>query len=298
MKFLLDSGDPQEYEELSKLLKEKDNQLWGSTTNPSLIAKKLSGKKVSQTELFELQKHIVMEILHIVPGAVSAEVYADSQTKASEMIAQGQEIATWNKRVVVKLPTTIEGFKARTQLRKEGVTVNNTLVFSQEQIFAICLHEKIIQQTYNPKAGEFPPFISPFVGRIDDKGIDGMQLVEYGMNIKKEFDFPLWMLEASVRRAEHIKRGFEAQSELVTVPAKIAKEWFALSEDEKWSLDPFPYSKGLEPMLPWKPSEKLKNIQTIEDFGAAIQNRTLDISHPLTDTGIERFAADWNALIA
>src|SRR5690349_17207707 len=124
-KFLLDSGDPAEYREIAQLAKEKGSELWGSTTNPSLIAKKLSGDKLTRQEAFALQKDLVMEILSIVPGAVSAEVYADTQTTARDMIEQGRDIASWHERIYVKLPTTLEGFKARTQLRKEGIAINN-----------------------------------------------------------------------------------------------------------------------------------------------------------------------------
>ena len=200
-KFLLDSGDPDEFRLISNLAKENNSQLWGATTNPTLIAKKLSGpstslrgnnKKLSQKEAFQLQKQIVLEILDLVPGAVSAEVYADQKTKASEMIEQGKEIAAWHRRIVVKLPTTIEGFKARTQLRKNGIMINNTLVFSQQQVFAICLHEQIIQREFGPitpKANGWQCFVSPFVGRLDDINQNGMQLVENSMKMKNEFGF-------------------------------------------------------------------------------------------------------------
>src|SRR5579883_1423586 len=160
-KFLLDSGDPIEYREIVALAKEKGSELWGATTNPSLIAKKLAGKKITQEEALKMQKDLVMEILEIVPGAVSAEVYAEANTTAEQMIEQGKDIATWHERIYVKLPTTIEGFKARTALRKEGIAINNTLVFSQEQIYAICLHEKVIRETYNVGDKHWPSFISP-----------------------------------------------------------------------------------------------------------------------------------------
>lgn len=111
-KFLLDSGDPDEYREIAKLAKDHGSELWGSTTNPTLIAKTILNKKFTQDEAFQLQKEIVLEIVRLLPGAVSAEVYADESTTADEMIAQGREIATWHQRVVVKLPTTLEGFKA------------------------------------------------------------------------------------------------------------------------------------------------------------------------------------------
>ncbi len=309
-RFLLDSGDPDEYREFSHLI-------WGATTNPSLIAKKLESKKISQEEAFELQKKIVLEIIAIVPGAVSAEVYADGKTTHEQMIRQGEEIATWHKRIVVKLPTTIEGFKARTKLRQDKITVNNTLVFSQEQIFAICLHEKLIQEAYRPfnppahsglspsgsKTGRYPSFISPFVGRLDDINEDGMSLVENGMKIKKALFEGVphgtpWMLEASVRKVEHIRRGILAKTELITAPAKVYKEWFALSKKDQEKIDPVSYSKGLQKPALWKAPKEILQIDSIDEFYKAISSDALNIKHPLTDKGLIRFASDWNAIIA
>lgn len=302
MKFLLDSGDPDEYRAISALAKEKGGSLWGSTTNPTLIAKKLAGQKITGKEAFALQKKIVLEILDIVPGAVSAEVYADEQTSADSMIEQGREIATWHDRVVVKLPTTIEGFIARTVLRKEGVLTNNTLVFSQEQVFAICLHEEIMQKQfgpiYNPEPAEgWPPFISPFVGRLDDIGEDGMTLVENGMKMKQKYKYTAWMLEASVRRVEHIKRGEDSGAEIVTSPAKIYQEWFTLTKDEQYKLDPKTYAKDLKPKPYFDPPEELRTLKTIDAFMEAVSSGTLNIKHDLTDKGIVRFADDWKAII-
>lgn len=224
-----------------------------------------------------------MEIASIVPGAVSAEVYADKNTKASEMIEQGKEIRKWHERVVVKLPTTLEGFKARTELRRAGIPINNTLVFSQEQIFAICLHEQIIQKTY-----EWPPFISPFVGRLDDRGIDGMNLVEHGMKIKKMFEAKLWMLEASVRNALHVKRGIKAGVELLTAPAKVYSD----------TDHPKGVHTNLVPIECWEPPKSLFSIKTIDEFMQSIELGKLNIQHELTDIGIEKFASDWRAIIA
>lgn len=289
-KFLLDSGDPDEYREIAELFKKNGSELWGATTNPTLIAKKLANKKVNKEKAFQLQKEIVLEIIDIVPGAVSAEVYADKNTKALEMIEQGKEIRKWHERVVVKLPTTLEGFKARTELRKAGILINNTLVFSQEQIFAICLHEQIIQKTEG-----WPPFISPFVGRLDDKGIDGMSLVEHGMRIKKMFEVELWMLEASVRNVEHIERGIKAGVELLTAPAKVYHEWFSQGA-------PINHPKGvhinLAPIEYWEPPKDLFAIKTIDEFMQAIESGRLNIHHELTDAGIEKFASDWKAIIS
>ena len=294
-RFLLDSGDPDEYREFSHLI-------WGATTNPSLIAKKLEGRKISQKEAFELQKQIVLQIIDLVPGAVSAEVYADGKTTHEQMIRQGQEIATWNERVVVKLPTTIEGFKARTELRKNGIIVNNTLVFSQEQIFAICLHEQLIVDLYKPPKNLWPSFISPFVGRLDDINEDGMSLVENGMKIKNLFkgapNGAPWMLEASVRRVEHLRRGILAKTELITAPLKAYQEWFVLSKKDQEKIDPVNYAKGLKKPALWKAPKEIMNIDSIDEFYKAISSDALNIKHPLTDKGLIRFASDWNAIIA
>lgn len=295
-KFILDSGNPQEYRDIADLAKEKRSELWGGTTNPTLIAKNLgTDKKFTQKEAFELQKNIVFEILKIVPGAVSAEVYADEKTSAQAMVEQGREIATWHQRVVIKLPTTIEGFRARTQLRRNKIPVNNTLVFSQEQIFAICLHEQIIKKTFGFIEEPWPPFISPFVGRLDDLNIDGMQLVEHGMKLKTLFDTQLWMLEASVRSLRHIKRGIDANVELITAPAKVYREWLALTDEQTASRGDV-HTQNLSPIPYWQP-HKLLGIHTIDDFMDAVITGKLNIHHDLTDIGLTKFAADWNSII-
>lgn len=297
-KFLLDSGDPIEYREIAQLAKEKESELWGATTNPSLIAKKLAGKKVSQSEALQLQKDLVMEILDIVPGAVSAEVYADTTTTADQMIEQGNDIATWHERICVKLPTTIEGFKARTVLRKQGIIVNNTLVFSQEQIYAICLHEILLHQEYNTTNKLWSPFISPFLGRLDDRGEDGLAMLGYGMTLKNTLFNPdvAWMLSASIRNTYHVKKTIELGCELITAPAQIYREWFTLSDEEKEQVRAS--SSSLTQIARWEPSGELKHIDSVEKFIQALGTNTLNITHPLTDQGIEKFTADWKTIIS
>lgn len=289
-RFILDSGDPQEYRNISQLSQKHGKELWGGTTNPTLIAKKLSKQKLTSDEAFQLQKEIILEILNIVPGVVSAEVYADQNTKASEMIEQGREIASWHERVAVKLPTNLEAFKARTTLRKENILTNNTLVFSQQQIFAICLHEHLVAKTFGERGGEWPPFISPFVGRLDDIGEDGLRLVEHGMTLKKLFPEDLWMLEASVRSPFHITEGIALGTELITVPASVYTTWLLgeASSQSEATLS--------QPTL-WEPSEQLLQCDSLEQLERYMEDGTLDISHPLTDKGIIRFAQDWQAIL-
>lgn len=307
-KFLLDSGDPQEYKEVGELAEKQGTPIWGSTTNPSLIAKKLAGQKLSPQDAFRLQKELVLEIISLVPGAVSAEVYADKTTTAEEMVEQGRAIASWHKHAVVKLPTTREGFKARTMLRKDHIPVNNTLVFSQQQVFAICLHEQIMQQTYGPTDNLWPSFISPFVGRIDDSGENGIDLVTHGMKIKKLFHTTLpasalaiWMLEASVRTREHLAQGIAAKSELITAPGKIYKEWFSLSKDQQEQMVTHASESAgttLTPIPYWAPPHELLLIDTEDAFMDALESGRLSITHPLTEKGIERFVTDWQAILS
>lgn len=298
-KFLLDSGDPLEYREIADLAKSKGSELWGATTNPSLIAKKLAGQKFTKEEAFNLQKKIILEIVDIVPGAVSAEVYADQDTTGEEMAEQGREIATWHERVVIKLPTNLEGFKARSLLRKEGIGINNTLVFSQEQVFAISLHERIMKQTYGPAKNQLPSFISPFVGRLDDKGENGLVFLQHAVTMTQTmFEKDLvWMLEASIRSLAHFKAGIEMGCELTTVPAKVYREWFGLTDKQRDEIDLTP-PEGLADIPAWQPTDALMDISTEEDFMTALASGDLDITHPLTTAGIDKFVEDWKAILA
>lgn len=294
-KFLLDSGDTDEYRKIARLAKDAGQELWGSTTNPSLIAKKLTGKKVSKEEAFsKLQKEIVLEILDIVPGAVSAEVYSNAQTTAQEMVTQGREIATWHERIVVKLPTTLEGLKARTILRKEGIAINNTLVFSQQQIFAILMHETLVQNTFKPQPTLWPAFISPFVGRLDDKGENGMDVIQHGLQMQKQHfdDTTAWILESSVRNLTHIQEGLKLNVPIMTIPAKVLEDWFA-QNPKPLTLNP----KPLTSIPYWQIPEDLLHFQHVGELMGAIETGKLDISHPLTTAGVEKFAADWQSII-
>ncbi|CAN5197549.1 hypothetical protein BH11PAT1_BH11PAT1_2790 [soil metagenome] len=227
----------------------------------------------------------------MVPGAVSAEVYADLKTTAEQMVMQGREIAKWHERVVVKLPTTVAGLKARSILRIEGIPINNTLVFSQEQIYAICLQESIIQQQYHPKANTWPCFISPFVGRIDDMGENGIDLIRNGMHLKQLLPTPIWMLEASVRTIAHMAKGIQSGTELITAPAKVYREWLMLKYEEKENATE--ESESLIKIEPWVPSSQIQQISTLEAFEQAVTSNLLDVRHELTDKGITKFAEDW-----
>lgn len=292
-RLILDSGDPEEYKITAKIASDNNQELWGGTTNPSLIAKKLAmkGKKLTRDEAFELQKDIVLQILDLIPGAVSVEVYADFNTTADEMISQGEKIARWHDRVVIKLPTTIEGFKARTALRRQHITINNTLVFSQQQIVAICIHENLVQKEYDVP-GQWPSFISPFIGRLDDISEDGLSLLKNGLELKKQLNSNLWMLAASIRNTHHLSESINLGSELVTAPLKVFEEWFSQEKNTNER------QTGLKISQLWNIPDEVKMLDSLTAFMQALQNGILNISHPLTDKGIERFANDWNTLLS
>lgn len=196
---------------------------------------------------------------------------------------------------VVKLPTTLAGFKARTELRKLGIPVNNTLVFSQEQVFAICLHEALIQKLFSPKPSLYPCFISPFVGRLDDSGENGMDIIRHTMRLKAMFTTPLWSLEASVRTLSHMAKGLALQTELITAPAAIYKEWLLLPLEEKQRHEE-EAEAGIA-LSPWNPPIELGQILDMEGFDKYLASNILDIRHELTDKGIVKFTQDWQTIL-
>ncbi len=295
--FLLDSGDITEDLDIIALAKAHDSEIWGATTNPSLIAKILKGQKIaSREEAFSvLQKHIVENILETVPGAVSAEVYADEKTTAEEMVSQGMEIASWHQRIAVKLPTTLEGLKARTILRKHGVCINNTLVFSQEQIYAITLHEKFMLEEFGAPHTSWPCFISPFIGRLYDHGQDGMSLLYHANTLLSTYfaDTPVWLLASSIRNTYHVQACLQAGMPLLTAPAKVYKEWW------ESPLEDHPNPNPDLPQIPaWEPNEKIKNIKNVSELISAIESKEFSIDHPLTTEGVQKFVASWQGLFS
>ncbi|HEY7799554.1 MAG TPA: fructose-6-phosphate aldolase [Hyphomonadaceae bacterium] len=165
----------------------------GVTTNPSLIAK--SGRKM---------KEAIAEICAIIPGPVSAEAVA---TDVDGMLAEGRYLARIASNVVVKLPLTENGLRACRVLADEGIKVNVTLCFSA------------VQAMLAAKAGAW--FISPFVGRLDDKGIDGMALIRDIRKIYDNYRFATQILSASIRNAEHVRQAALAGSDCATLPPKV-----------------------------------------------------------------------------
>lgn len=190
MKFFVDTADVAEISELNEA-----GLVDGVTTNPSLIAK--SGR-----DFIEVTK----EICALVEGPVSAEVTA---LDAPAMIAEGKALAALAGNVVVKLPLTFEGLKACRALTSEGIKTNVTLCFSANQGLLAA------------KAGA--TYISPFIGRLDDLGVDGMELIENLRIIYDNYGFQTEILAASIRSADHVQQCALAGADVATAPPGVLK---------------------------------------------------------------------------
>lgn len=277
-KILVDGGDPQETQCVKELLGFVD----GQTTNPSLIAKNPhirqlveSGHRLSRKEEMDEYKKIVQTISPLVGDAgVSIEVFADQGTKAEEMLDQGREMFSWIPNAYVKYPCTAEGFRAAQMSVGQGMRVNMTLCFSQQQAAAVYAATKGTKQ---------PAYVSPFVGRLDDIGQNGMDVVKNIKRMLSKSDGHLLVLAASIRSLEHLLYCFALESELVTVPAKILELW--ASKNFPMPDKQFQYKSSAAPI----PYEDLDLEQSWESF---------DIQHELTRKGIEKFVADYRATLA
>ncbi len=188
----------------------------GVTTNPSLIAKE--GRDFKST---------IQEICGYIDGPISAETIS---LDAEGMINEGHELATWHANIHVKVPATVEGIKAAKALSEAGIKTNVTLVFSLNQVLLAA------------KAGA--TFISPFVGRLDDAGEEGMNLIAEAVELIENYRFSSQILVASVRSPRMVADAALLGAHIATVPYKILEQMY---------------------------------------------------QHPLTDVGIKKFLADWQA---
>ncbi len=171
----------------------------GVTTNPSLVAKEKDKGKDFRT--------IVKEICEIVAGDVSAEVVA---IKYEEILAEGRALAKIHKNIVVKVPLTQDGLKAVKTFAKEGIRCNVTLCFSANQALLAA------------KAGA--SIISPFIGRLDDMGEDGMTLIAEIMEVWNKYDFETEVLVASTRHPRHIVDAAMLGAHISTIPYDLFKK--------------------------------------------------------------------------
>ena len=278
-RIFLDGGDPEETKDIIKRIGFID----GQTTNPSLIAKNPSakkrmerGEKFTKTEILHFYRGVVEELSALLPGgSVSVEVYADASTSARDMIDQAGEMFSWIPNAHIKFPTSHQGLIAAEEAVRSGIRVNMTLCFTQEQSAAV------YAATKGAKKGDV--FISPFIGRLDDRGENGMDLIANIIQMYKKGDGHVEVLTASVRSMDHHLFALKLGSDIITAPYSIIAAW-----GDKGLIvpgDEYVYDhQGLK-AIPYKDIDLTKHYNSY------------DIRHDLTDKGMERFSADWNALI-
>lgn len=188
MKYFLDTANVDDIREGASL-----GIIAGVTTNPSLIAK--------EGRVFE---EVIQEITEIVDGPISAEVIS---LEAEGMVEEGRELAKIHPNVIIKVPMTAEGLKATHILAKDGIKVNVTLIFSAEQALAAA------------RAGA--AYVSPFIGRLDDIGLDGVEVIEEIARIFFSFDIDTEIIAASIRNRRHIAQAALAGADIATIPYKV-----------------------------------------------------------------------------
>ncbi len=188
MKIFIDTANIEEIKEANDL-----GIISGVTTNPSLIAKE--GRDFQQ---------VVKEICEIVDGPISAEVIS---TEADGMVKEARELSKIHKNIVIKVPMCAEGLKAVKILSSEGIKTNVTLIFSANQALLAA------------RAGA--TYVSPFVGRIDDVGQNGMELISEIVQIFAQYGFNTEIIAASIRHPIHVKEAALLGADIATIPYKV-----------------------------------------------------------------------------
>lgn len=273
-KIFIDGGLASETRRAKELL---GGWLDGQTTNPSLIAKSVlatSGGKMTPEVAEGAYRDTVQEMSSIIPqGSVSIQVFANSRTSSQEMIDQARERIGWIPNASIKIPCTGQGLKAAETLCAQ-MPLNITLAFTQSQAAGV------YEATKN---AAYPVFISPFVGRLYDRGEVGMDTVRNMLKLFKTGDGHVNVLTASVRTVEHIKDALSTGTDIITIPFKAFLPWaetgFELPKED-FNLD---YGGS-------------KRIVYDELITLGKDWKEYDLQHELTDKGLEAFWQDWNSL--
>lgn len=268
-KIYIDGGDPEETKLADALLKKVGyHGLDGQTTNPTLIAKRANGQ-----DPITFYRKTVQEISRIIPdGKISIQVIGDPATLTSEeMLSQARDRILWIPNGVIKFPCTKQGVAAVEVFCQEG-PVNITLNFSQDQAAAVYAATKV---------HNYDVYLSPFVGRLDDTGENGMDVVVHEITMFHGGDGHVQVLTASVRSVKHILYALKLKSHVITIPFKTFKEW----ADGGFTLpgDDFIYAPGFTD-IPYK------ELTLDKDW------KEYDLTHPLTDVGVAKFWEDWKSI--
>ncbi|MBP6994421.1 transaldolase [Candidatus Woesebacteria bacterium] len=286
IKFFVDSCNPADTQQAIKIL----GVVSGQTTNPTLLTKTpeiqkylSQGKRIKGTELLRLYKEAIRNIGLYVDGAISVEVYADWNTSANEMLAQAHSMQEWGNNIYVKFPTIPEGLKAADEFTQSGGHANMTLVFDQSQAAAVYSATRQTQGT---------AFVSPFVGRWDDRGFYGLDLVQ---NIKKTYDaFDLQthssschveILAASIRSLDHVHGSIALGADIITAPISMLQAWVDAGSNKS-------------PPIPAKSANaRHLEYQTLtynEDFATYSIDKSED---GLLSQGLTQFVLDWKSVV-
>ncbi|MGB8064921.1 MAG: transaldolase family protein [Candidatus Sulfotelmatobacter sp.] len=282
-KILVDGGDPEQTRKIKTLIGFVD----GQTTNPSLIAKNpdvrhrtATGQKFSLEEQQQEYKKIVQQISPLVgDGGVSIEVFAALNTAAEQMVVQGEEMFSWIPNAYIKYPCTQEGLRAAQMSVEQGIRVNITLCFSQEQAAAV------YAATQTTKT---PAYVSPFIGRLDDRGENGMDLIKNIQRMYQAGDGHVHVLAASIRSIDQLRACFAVGVELVTVPTRVLEEWAAKGfpmPDQNF------FYRGVDAAGNALKSIPYRNINLNQPWNA------FDLRHDLTAKGIEKFVEDFESTV-
>ncbi|MBZ0292357.1 MAG: transaldolase [Anaerolineae bacterium] len=280
----IDGGNPQETQSANDLLRslrpDWQRGIDGQTTNPTLVAKNpdvqgylRSGKRLTQAEALAEYRKIIEAVSYVTNGPVSIQVIADQSTKADDMLSQARRYRDWIPNGVVKFPCTGEGLAAA-EIFCQEFPVNITLNFTQSQAAAV------FQATRHAK---FRVFVSPFVGRLDDWGENGMDLVANELKMYAAGDSHVDVLTASIRNVQHLLYAIYLKSPAITIPFKVFQEWVDLElplPDNSFDYNP----KDLKPI-------------TYQEYVLDQDWRSFDLAHQLTDAGLTRFMQDWQGMI-
>lgn len=289
-RIFLDGGDPEETRKTVELLGFLD----GQTTNPTLVSKNPEvkqrldrGEKFTKEEILDFYRETIVRISTTIPGrSVSIEVYSDASTSAEEMFAQAVEMNSWTHSAHIKFPITAGGLKAAQMAVKDFIRVNMTLCFSQEQAAAVHCAVGDARKGW--------VFVSPFIGRLDDIGLRGVDLVTNILKMYRETEDKgfgyVEVLGASVRNVNQALYLIKHGVEIITAPFSVLVElanYFKMNENKAEE-----FFKNFE-----LSTHNLKSISYVPDISLTGKWRDLNIQHDLTDTGLKRFADDWNKLI-
>jgi transaldolase len=206
-------------------------------------------------------------------------VFADLNATAEQMLAQGQEMFSWIPNAYIKYPCTHEGLRAAHISVEKGIRVNMTLCFSQDQAAAVYAATR---------GAKDPVYVSPFIGRLDDQGQNGMDVVKNILKMYRAGDHHVHTLAASIRHVDHLLCSFALHAELATVPARVLEQWAAkggpLPDDSFFYQGKDSKGNHLKPI-------EYKELDLNAPWGS------FDFRHELTTKGIQKFVADYEGTL-